>query len=482
MGILDAPSITTAQAATYVTAANTAASNALASAQTATQQAAVVAAANRIYATTAAGISATTNGQYFYVPAGVSGESLLLYLNSSGTATLISTLPDYTGVSSTVLATPTGLPTLRPSLFADFASSDLQGPVSVSRVAPGFKVSRAMNLTSTAGSSANAGRFDHDPVVASSLGLLLEDSYAQLLHYTEDLTQAMFVKSGTTLGPAYNPLGTGITLTEIVNDTSTGVHSIVATGSSMPVVAVGSKYTISVFGAANAYNEVTFTIGLTGDFSTIVTTTFNFTTGVFSATTGMLDTQAIQYKNGVWRVIFQTSAATNTSNLVITSAILNGSGASSYTGDGVSGLYLGGFNVTSSTTTLATTYPSYVYADGTAITRDPDVATVILGDWFNSVQGTFLMEHDCASGIPLLSTNSSTILTSAGTGRIALTYTKTGTAVVQAGGAPTTTASGITFGTNLTLIPTGRGVAHCRRFIYYPVALTTLQIQQLTSV
>lgn len=39
-----------------------------------------------VYATTAAGLAATTNGQYFNVPASSANESLILYLNSSGTA------------------------------------------------------------------------------------------------------------------------------------------------------------------------------------------------------------------------------------------------------------------------------------------------------------------------------------------------------------------------------------------------------------
>lgn len=43
-------------------------------------------ASTRIYASTAAGISATTTGQYFYVPSADSTESLILYLNSAGSA------------------------------------------------------------------------------------------------------------------------------------------------------------------------------------------------------------------------------------------------------------------------------------------------------------------------------------------------------------------------------------------------------------
>lgn len=39
-----------------------------------------------VYATTAAGLAATTNGQYFNVPASSANDSLILYLNSSGTA------------------------------------------------------------------------------------------------------------------------------------------------------------------------------------------------------------------------------------------------------------------------------------------------------------------------------------------------------------------------------------------------------------
>lgn len=46
-----------------------------------------------VYATTAAGLAATTNGQYFNVPASSANDSLILYLNSSGTAVEIKRYP-----------------------------------------------------------------------------------------------------------------------------------------------------------------------------------------------------------------------------------------------------------------------------------------------------------------------------------------------------------------------------------------------------
>jgi hypothetical protein len=41
---------------------------------------------NNIFASTVAGLAATTSGEYFSVPSGATGEYLILYLNSSGTA------------------------------------------------------------------------------------------------------------------------------------------------------------------------------------------------------------------------------------------------------------------------------------------------------------------------------------------------------------------------------------------------------------
>ena len=88
--------IATTQAGTATTQAATATSSASAAtsakiAAEAARDAALV--SGRVYATTAAGLAATTNGQYFSVPATATSESLLLYLNSSGTAVFVKAYP-----------------------------------------------------------------------------------------------------------------------------------------------------------------------------------------------------------------------------------------------------------------------------------------------------------------------------------------------------------------------------------------------------
>ena len=53
-----------------------------------------------VYATTAAGLAATTNGQYFNVPASSVNDSLILYLNSSGSAVEVKRYPSAAAVSA----------------------------------------------------------------------------------------------------------------------------------------------------------------------------------------------------------------------------------------------------------------------------------------------------------------------------------------------------------------------------------------------
>jgi len=238
----------------------------------------------------------------------------------------------------------------------------------------------------------DAPRFDYNPSTLAAQGLLIEESRANLLSYSEDFGNAAWTKSGATVSTDTTTAPTGTTIADsLIENTSTGQHRVFRTVSGTTNT---NPYTLSVFAKANTRTRIYLGIAEGTTFVRQGNAIFDLSAGtvVFAgggsggATGGSATITAVG--NGWYRCTYTlTLGGTDTTvfsdiNLVSTGTTIN------YTGDGASNLYLWGAQLE------AGAFPtSYIPTTTTALTRSADVASVnTLSPWYNASASTLYTE------------------------------------------------------------------------------------------
>jgi hypothetical protein len=178
-------------------------------------------------------------------------------------------------------------------------------------------------------------RFDCSPSTLQPLGMLIEESRANLLTYSGQFDNAAWSiggilawGSGSTANFATSPDGT-TNADKTVEDTSTGLHRLFRAFSATS----GSSYAFSVYLKAAGRTTAVLQYGGAGMNSGLAT--FDLSAGTTSGATGVT-ASITNAGNGWYRcTIVGTSAATNTGLVYV---YLNS--AASYTGNGASGVLL----------------------------------------------------------------------------------------------------------------------------------------------
>ena len=238
----------------------------------------------------------------------------------------------------------------------------------------------------------NAPRFDYNPSTLAAQGLLIEESRANLLTYSDDFGNAAWTKSGSTVSTDTTTAPTGTVVADsLIEDTSTGQHRTFrnATGTTNT-----NPYTFSVFAKANTRTRIYLGIAEGTTFVRQGNAVFDLSAGTVvsagggsgGATGGSATITAVG--NGWYRCTYTlTLGGTDTTvfsdiNLVSTGTTI------SYTGNGTSGLFLWGAQLE------AGAFPtSYIPTTTTALTRAVDVASVnTLNPWFNQTEGSVYVE------------------------------------------------------------------------------------------
>ena len=214
-------------------------------------------------------------------------------------------------------------PTQRPSLNLDFANS-------------GKLDSRLSYSRSSTGTAFSAER---------------HKSSENLIPYSNDLSSWSTDNKTTT--PTTNnaaPDGTN-TSTAVIESADGGTHYIYTNFSSVS----GVSYTFVTYAKANGRTKFTLSAGAT---SAVAVVTFDLTAGTSTVSSGSADSHSIAAIGSTgWHKCVVTVTATGTGSTAYHSInLLDASGASSYTGDGSSGLFLWGMQVsTTGQTTLSQT-------------------------------------------------------------------------------------------------------------------------------
>jgi hypothetical protein len=240
--------------------------------------------------------------------------------------------------------------------------------------------------------SANTQRLDWSTGTA---GLLVEEARINSLLYSEQFENISWVKINATIteNVVVAPDGAS-TADKLVENTSAGTHRI-----DRSFVFSATAYTASIYlkAAERSWALVRF-----GPSALNINAYFNLSTGSTGTVgAGVTNATIKPVGNGWYRCsISGTSTIATDFGLIVFTA--TGNGVVSYTGDGVSGIYLWGAQLE------AGAFPtSYIPTEALAVTRNADVATMTgtnFSDWYNPTEGSLYAEgsHQIAAGLNLV--------------------------------------------------------------------------------
>jgi hypothetical protein len=218
--------------------------------------------------------------------------------------------------------------------------------------------------------------------------LLVEPQRTNLIKYSSDFSNAIWTKSGSsvTLNATTSPDGT-INADKLVEDTSTGGHQIQSITSSSN----STIYTTSVFVKYAGREWIRFT-----DAQSSNRIHFNTLTGVFGTVSGtVIDYNKTALENGWYKLSLTTTSVATAYTPRI--ALAEADNDVSYTGDGVSGVYIYGCSLEEGS------YPtSLIPTSGGTVTRVQETYTKTgISNLINSEEGVLFLE---VSALALTST------------------------------------------------------------------------------
>jgi hypothetical protein len=275
-------------------------------------------------------------------------------------------------------------PTTNPTLELDFANVNALDPRITFTRSSIATVTNSLGLIQTVG--ANVPRFDYDPVTLAAKGLLIEEQRTNLVTYSEDFGNAAWTKtqSSITANTVVAPDGT-LTGRKLVSTATTAQQSIDA--ASVAVIS-GVSYVFSIYARAGEYSLVQLRFN-NAAFGNAEYATFNLSTNQISQSSGAGHT--ITPIGGGWYRCTVLGVATATTNAVpAINLATNPTGGRnpSITGDGTSGIFLWGAQLEAGS--FAT---SYIPTVASQVTRNADVASVnTLSPWYNASEGTLYAE------------------------------------------------------------------------------------------
>jgi len=266
------------------------------------------------------------------------------------------------------------------SAFYDFSLGSLPAGVTLTRASAGYRYNSAGLLVSE---TTNVARFQYDPATLAPRGLLIEDAATNITTYSEQFDQAAWNKAASTItaNAAVAPDGT-TTMDKIVEDSTLAAHSI----SRNATFTSGLTYTQQVFAKAGERQYVlfSFTSNVFGGVGT-QRAFFNLGAGTIVSTTSLVTAYIQSIGGGIYRLA-ASCLCTNINTQPYSLSLSTDGTTTTYTGDGTSGVYVWGYQLTA--TDFAS---SYIQTTTAAATRAADVALItnpaVLGDQCYIVKG-----------------------------------------------------------------------------------------------
>lgn len=205
---------------------------------------------------------------------------------------------------------------------------------------------------------------------ATCPSLLLEPQSTNLITYPLSFDNAYWVKSGLSVvsNQSSPHVDYPTSAYKLVEDSSTGVHQIASTPIS---ITIGSRYVQSFYLRAGERSIVQIAFG--SQFSSTDYANFDLLNGVVSLEVGDIGADIEELSNGWYRCsVYSTSLSTTTEVFYLTTQTsLTATRFDTYTGDGVSGVYVFGAQVENQIYLTSLILPS---TEGVVSTRIMDFA------------------------------------------------------------------------------------------------------------
>lgn len=231
-------------------------------------------------------------------------------------------------------------------------------------------------------------------------GLLLEPAATNSAIYSEGLDNAAWGKiGGSVVANAYRSPANTMTADKVVEDTSAGGHQVQVASFT---AAASTYYTFSIYAKAAERSILWLTMTSYGnwtggdpeyEFDLAAGTATNRGTG--SNTGGIVHVGGGWYR--IWMTVQSTSAGTFSTRGTVT--LCNAANTPSYTGDGVSGLYLWGAQIEASNGSPT----SYIATTTVAVTRNAD-ATYVSNNLLNPSSGSIMARAYFSGDVALITT------------------------------------------------------------------------------
>jgi hypothetical protein len=260
-----------------------------------------------------------------------------------------------------------------PLLDLNFLNAATPGGLTLSGGANGTRVTATGILASSA-----CPRFDYDPVSMACKGMLIEETRTNIAPNSDSFNAwAAGAHSSITANAATAPDGTS-TADKLVTDALSGAHYITPAAVAMDI---GAVYTYSVSAKAGGYDFCFLQGVATGGYPKSY---FNLPTGVVSSQ-GAGHTAVIQNFRNAWNRCAITYTADDTNGSLLALGVSADSGVESFTGDGISGIYLWGGQVEAGPFCT-----SHIPTGAAPVTRSADIATFA----WTQADGTYAVEFD----------------------------------------------------------------------------------------
>ena len=229
--------------------------------------------------------------------------------------------------------------------------------------------------------AAGEPRYTYDPVTGKELGLLVEESRTNLVTYSEDFNNAAWLKSNTTVtaNNAVAPDGTS-TADKVIEDSADSSHYVRTSVTVLP----STRYTYSIYAKAAERSKIKLSLGQSTAWGSPCSAIFDLNTGTvvsIQSATANVTASIQQLGNGWYRCVMSADRNANIAAGFAYAHLLDAAGVNPYQGDGTSGVYIWGCQI--STGSFPT---SYIPTSGSTVSRDPDTVTLTNDNLYNNSQ------------------------------------------------------------------------------------------------
>jgi hypothetical protein len=268
-------------------------------------------------------------------------------------------------------------PNCRPTLDLDFTQEKLDPRITFTRGSTGTRVNKFRQIETI---QANQPRFDYDPISGECRGLLIEEGRTNLLTYSDDFSNASWVRNNQNINTNVitAPDGT-LTADKLITINASSAHHLYK----VPSLS-SNTYTLSIFAKAAEQNLMRLGID---DGILSRNTTFNLTNGSISSSANVTSSTITPYPNSWYRC--SITVTTNIINVVFNTPYPNA-------GDGTSGIYIWGAQLE-----IGAFATSYIPTTASTVTRSADNVSMTgtnFSSWYNQSAGSII--SSCISRRP----------------------------------------------------------------------------------